>query len=60
MSKILITGSNGLIGSELVEWLEDSVAPRLGVDYVSKYVPWIKQIEERVKEYKEMHGIDSE
>jgi len=43
--------------TELVEWLESSVAPRLGVDYVSKYVPWIKEIHEKVKAYKKMHGI---
>lgn len=44
--------------TELVEWLEDSVTPRLGADYVSKYVPWIKSYEEKLKAYKESHHID--
>ncbi|WP_456426089.1 multiheme c-type cytochrome [Desulfurobacterium sp.] len=44
--------------TELVEWLEDSVTPRLGADYVSKYVPWIKSYEEKLKAYKETHHIE--
>lgn len=43
--------------NELVEWLVDSVQPRLGTNYVNKYVPWVREHEIRVKRYRSEHHI---
>jgi hypothetical protein len=43
---------------EFVEWVESSVTPRLGVEYTSKYVSWIKSYEEKLKRYRRRHHIE--
>ncbi|WP_456439081.1 multiheme c-type cytochrome [Caldithrix abyssi] len=44
------------VAFELTEWLENSVAPRLGDDYVAQYISWIKEHKEKVDEYRnKMH-----
>jgi len=45
------------IAFELTEWLENSVEPRLGPEYVSKYVSWIKEHKEKVEKYREKEHL---
>ena len=45
------------VAFELTEWLENSVAPRLGDEYVSKYISWIKKHKEKVEAYRAKEHI---
>ena len=43
------------VSQEFVEWVESSIAPRLGAEKAAKYVSWIKEYERRLEEIRKKY-----